>query len=70
MARRRCPLFATVFLGVFTFAKRRASRRSSASVTAASRTRARSPSGTDDIIRALSRSSFSQNAALAVNCTL
>jgi hypothetical protein len=56
--------------GAFTLAKRRASSRSIFSVTAASMTAARSPSGTEARMSALNRSSLSRSAALAVNCTL
>ena len=51
-------------------AKRRASSRSSFSVTAASMIAPRSPSGTCERMRARSRWSFSWSPALAVNCTL
>jgi hypothetical protein len=48
-----------VFLGAFDLAKRFASSRSSFSVTASSMIAAKSPSGTEDRIRAWSRFSFS-----------
>jgi hypothetical protein len=60
-------LVSTVFLGESVVPNRRASILSSFSVTAASMTAARSPSGTDDRIRALSLSSLSRSSAEAVN---
>ena len=63
-------LSARLFLGAFVFAKRRASSRSSFSVTACSMIAARSPSGTDERMSAVSRSSLSRRSALAVNWTL
>jgi len=54
----------------FVLAKRRASSRSSFSVTAASMIAARSPSGTEERMSARSRSSLSRSVALAVNWTL
>ena len=56
--------------GLRAEAKRRASSRSSFSVTAASMTAPRSQSGIRPRMRARSRSSFSRRPALAVNCTL
>jgi hypothetical protein len=56
--------------GWLVVAKRRASRRASFSLTAASMIAPRSPSGTCERMRERSRSSFSWSRALAVNCTL
>ena len=59
-----------VLAGPAVAAKRRASSRSSFSVTAASMIAPRSPSGTCERMRARSRWSFSWSPAVAVNCTL
>jgi len=56
--------------GLVVAAKRRASSRSSFSVTAASMIAPRSPSGTCERMSARSRWSFSWSPAVAVNCTL
>ena len=57
--RGRCRLCASVFRGAWVRAKRRASSRWSFSVTACSTIAARSPSGTEERMRACSRSSLS-----------
>jgi methionine-gamma-lyase len=61
---------SSVFLGVFVFPNLLASSRSSFSVTASSMILPRSPSGTDERMRACSRCSLSRSTALAVNWTL
>ncbi len=61
---------ASVLRGTTVLPKRRASSRSSFSVTARSMTAARSPSGTSVRRSAVSRSSLSRSSALAVNWTL
>ena len=60
----------SVFLGAWVRAKRRASSLWSFSVTACSMIVARSPSGTEERMRARSRSSLSWSSAEAVNWTL
>ena len=67
--RATCRCRPRLFLGAFVFAKRRASSRSSFSVTACSMIAPRSPSGTEERISAVSRSSLSRRSALAVNWT-
>jgi len=55
--------------GVFVWPKRLASARCSFSLTAISMIRPRSPSGTEERIRACRRSSLSRSSALAVKRT-